>query len=99
MFGEIGNTFSTIRAYRYKQRRTGDALEGNYEMSLRAEFIHLAELQDSKSVNFAAVLGSVRKTGYKWLKRFQEEGESGLANRSRRPHHSHNAARPGSKQP
>jgi transposase InsO family protein len=29
-----------------------------------------------------------RKTGYKWLDRFTEEGRAGLADRSRAPHHS-----------
>ena len=29
-----------------------------------------------------------RKTGYKWLRRFEEEGREGLADRSRRPHRS-----------
>ena len=32
--------------------------------------------------------GISRKTGYKWLKRYQEEGEDGLSDRSRRPKHS-----------
>jgi transposase len=32
--------------------------------------------------------GISRKTGYKWLKRYREEGEAGLADRSRRPHRS-----------
>ncbi len=27
-----------------------------------------------------------RKTGYKWLDRFREEGDDGLLDRSRRPH-------------
>jgi transposase-like protein len=57
-------------------------------MSLRSEFIHLAELQDSNISELCRRFGISRKTGYKWLKRFQEEGESGLADRSRRPHHS-----------
>ena len=28
-----------------------------------------------------------RKTGYKWIDRYLEEGAAGLADRSRRPHH------------
>jgi putative transposase len=32
-----------------------------------------------------------RKTGYKWLRRFVEEGPEGLVDRSRRPHHCPNA--------
>lgn len=31
--------------------------------------------------------GVSRKTGYKWLDRFEEEGKRGLADRSRAPHH------------
>ncbi len=32
-----------------------------------------------------------RKTGYKWLERYEEQGPAGLVDRSRRPHHSPNA--------
>lgn len=32
--------------------------------------------------------GVSRRTGYKWLERFEEEGEEGLQDRSRRPHRS-----------
>lgn len=32
--------------------------------------------------------GISRKTGYKWWKRYQEKGEAGLKEQSRRPHHS-----------
>lgn len=32
--------------------------------------------------------GISRKTGYKYLKRYEQEGASGLSDRSRRPHHS-----------
>ena len=31
--------------------------------------------------------GISRKTGYKWIDRFQEQGPEGLSERSRRPHH------------
>lgn len=31
--------------------------------------------------------GISRKTGYKWVERYREEGMAGLAERSRRPHH------------
>jgi transposase InsO family protein len=34
--------------------------------------------------------GISRKTGYKWLERFEEEGPGGLEDRSRRPHRSPN---------
>jgi putative transposase len=37
--------------------------------------------------------GVSRKTGYKWLGRFEEGGAGGLVERPRRPHHSPNATR------
>jgi transposase InsO family protein len=57
-------------------------------MSLRTEFIHLAELAGANLSQLCRRFGISRKTGYKWLKRYREGGESGLADRSRRPHHS-----------
>lgn len=57
-------------------------------MSLRSEFIHLAKTKDVNISELCRRFGISRKTGYKWLKRFREEGESGLADRSRRPRHS-----------
>ena len=57
-------------------------------MSLRTEFIHLAELAGANFSQLCRGFGISRKTGYKWLKRYREGGESGLADRSRHPHHS-----------
>ena len=57
-------------------------------MSLRTEFIHLAGLDGANISQLCQRFGISRKTGYKWLKRYREGGESGLADRSRRPHHS-----------
>lgn len=37
--------------------------------------------------------GVSRKTGYKWLRRFEREGPAGLVERSRRPHNSPTATR------
>lgn len=57
-------------------------------MSQRTEFIAQAK---GEGVNFSALCrlyGISRKTGYKWVKREREGGESGLADRSRRPHRS-----------
>ena len=59
-------------------------------MSLREAFIHRAQVSD---VNFASLcreFGISRKTGYKWLARYQQSGVAGLKDRSRRPHHSPN---------
>ena len=57
-------------------------------MSLRTEFIQLAKLEGANISQLCRRFGISRKTGYKWFKRYQEGGESGLADRSRRPHHS-----------
>lgn len=54
-------------------------------MSLRTEFIHLAELEGAKISHLCSRFGVSRKTGYKWIQRYREEGESGLTDRSRRP--------------
>lgn len=55
---------------------------------LRTEFIHLARMEGANLSELCRRFGISRKTGYKWLKRYQEAGESGLVDRSRRPHHS-----------
>lgn len=57
-------------------------------MRLRSEFVQLAQVE---GVNFSELcrrFGVSRKTGYKWLRRYRQEGAEGLADRSRRPHHS-----------
>ena len=54
-------------------------------MSLRKEFVSMAE---SGAINFTELcrrFGISRKTGYKWLHRYESEGEDGLADQSRRP--------------
>ena len=54
-------------------------------MSLRFEFVKFA-LADSSSISeLCRRFGISRKTGYKWINRFQASGYSGLADRSRRP--------------
>jgi len=57
-------------------------------VSLRSEFIHLAERQGANLSELCRRFGISRKTGYKWLERYRVDGESGLVDRSRRPHHS-----------
>jgi transposase InsO family protein len=55
-------------------------------MSQRNDFIRLY-LQDRHTIReLCGVFGVSEKTGYKWLRRFIEEGESGLADRSHAPH-------------
>jgi transposase InsO family protein len=57
-------------------------------MSLRREFIHMA-MRDGRNVrSLCHCFGISRKTGYKWIHRFLDEGEAGLEDRSRRPKHS-----------
>lgn len=57
-------------------------------MSMRLEFVRLASAPGANVQAICAAYKVSRKTGYKWLKRFAEEGEAGLADRSRRPHSS-----------
>jgi transposase InsO family protein len=52
---------------------------------LRREFVRLAfENQESMS-ELCRRFGISRKSGYKWIHRYSEEGDGGLADRSRRP--------------
>jgi len=55
-------------------------------MTLRREFIMLAQQEDSNISELCKIFGISRKTGYKWLNRFDAYGDVGLMNRSRRPH-------------
>ena len=57
-------------------------------MSQRHEFVLLAQKRGINLRELCRRFGIAPKTGYKWLERFETEGESGLADRSRRPHRS-----------
>ena len=57
-------------------------------MSLRAEFVTLAQSKDVNVRQLCRRFGISAKTGYKWLSRFKAAGAVALADRSRRPHHS-----------
>jgi transposase InsO family protein len=57
-------------------------------MSLRREFVQLANQPDANMAELCRRFGIARKTGYKWLARFRDAGEPGLADRSRRPQQS-----------
>jgi transposase InsO family protein len=57
-------------------------------MSLRAEFVALAHSEGVNVSGLCRRFGISRKTGYKWLLRQVAAGAEGLANQSRRPHHS-----------
>lgn len=54
-------------------------------MDLRQEFVSLARQQDLSMAELCRRFGISRQTGYKWLARHAQEGEAGLADRSRRP--------------
>ena len=55
---------------------------------LRAEFVALAQQPGANRRVLCERFGISAPTGYKWLRRFAAEGPAGLADRSRRPHHS-----------
>lgn len=56
-------------------------------MSLRTEFIQQAQAEGANISQLCRQFGISRKTAYKWLQRYQQAGEAGLQDRSRRPHH------------
>ena len=55
-------------------------------MFLRKEFVTLAEVNMMSFSELCRRFNISRKTGYKWLNRYRQEGEVGLGDRSRRPH-------------
>ena len=57
-------------------------------MSLRQEFVSLAAAQDLPFSELCRRFNISRQTGYKWLDRHKAQGVQGLADQSRRPHHS-----------
>jgi transposase InsO family protein len=62
--------------------------EERSQMSERLEFVQMARKGSVPMQVMCDEFGISRKTGYKWLARYAEAGEAGLADRSRRPHHS-----------
>ncbi len=57
-------------------------------MSLRQEFVLLARQEGSNRRELCRRFGISPQTGYKWLARYAESGDAGLADRTRRPSHS-----------
>ncbi|MCO6060515.1 IS481 family transposase [Pseudomonas sp. MOB-449] len=57
-------------------------------MSIRREFVRLAEQPQSNVRELCRRYGISPKTAYKWLQRYREHGDVGLQERSRRPLHS-----------
>jgi len=56
-------------------------------MSLRKELVLQAREENSNIRKLCRKYGISSRTAYKWLKRFEEEGQDGLSDRSRRPKH------------
>lgn len=54
-------------------------------MSLRHEFVMLANKPEANFSELCRRFRISRKTGYKWLERFEKGGSEGLSDRSRRP--------------
>lgn len=63
-------------------------------MSLKQEFVQQARDPESNFSHLCRRFGISRRTGYKWLKRFQQAGEAGLKEQSRRPQHSPRRTQP-----
>ena len=63
-------------------------------MSLRHEFLQLANQPGSNFSELCERFGISRKTGYKWRQRYQENGLAGLQERSRRPQHTPRRSKP-----
>lgn len=55
---------------------------------LREEFVRLALSPGANRSELCLRFGISRAKGYKWLKRYEAEGDNGLKDRSRRPKHS-----------
>jgi putative transposase len=63
-------------------------------MEERVEFIREYNTELFTMTELASQYGITRKTGYKWLARYDAQGAAGLLDRSRRPHHSPHATDP-----
>ncbi len=63
-------------------------------MTLRQEFLALAQQPGANFSRLCRRFGISRKTGYKWRRRYREKGGAGLADRSRRPQHSPRRSHP-----
>ncbi|MCA6119894.1 helix-turn-helix domain-containing protein, partial [Bradyrhizobium sp. WSM 1738] len=62
-------------------------LGGTCAVEERMRFVMAVE---ERQESFAAIcrrFAVSRKTGYKWLERYEEEGIAGLSDRTRAPHH------------
>ena len=57
-------------------------------MSLREEFVTLAQQEGANRRELCRRFGISPQTGYKWLARFAQQGAGGLIDGTRRPHRS-----------
>lgn len=57
-------------------------------MSLRQEFVRMAEKKEVSFAEMCQRYGISRKSGYKWLGRYRKQGAEGLIDQSRRPKNS-----------
>lgn len=57
-------------------------------MSLRKELVMLASQARANVRRLCRRFGISSRTAYKWMKRYQQQGEAGLGDQSRRPHQS-----------
>lgn len=55
-------------------------------MSVRLEFVLLAQQPGTNIAALCRAFAISRKTAYKWLERYSQEGQSGLQDQSRKPH-------------
>ena len=60
-------------------------------MTEKERFVHLAQTGRFTITSLCEDFGISRKTGHKYLSRYEVEGRNGLQERSRRPKHSPNA--------
>ena len=54
-------------------------------LTMKREFVMLAQQEGSNRAELCRRFGISRECGYKWLRAYQEAGESGLREKSRRP--------------
>lgn len=63
-------------------------------MSQRQKFVELAIREQANVRALCREFGITPRTGYKWLRRYREQGAIGLQDRSRRPQHSPHQSSP-----
>ena len=56
-------------------------------ISIRKEFVRLAEPEGSNIRLLCKRFGISSRTAYKWIQRYKENGETGLKDKSKRPKH------------